>query len=169
MEIIIILIIIIWITFFFFYNKSPNDIDESWDLPLELPFKRKDFLLNVPERKFFENIQKIIPNHYVVFPQILLSNIVSVDSEKQDFWANQNKINRKTIDFIIFEKQYLKPILAIEYDWGTHKLESRKQRDDFVDDVLGKCGIKCIHVKHKDTTNFDDINREILEHFTLKL
>lgn len=153
--IILLFIIFIW----FFYNNSDYNFENNWDFP----FKRKDFLLNVPEKNFFENIKKIIPDSYIVLPQILLSSIVLVNSKK-NFWAYQNKINRKTIDFVIFEKQYLRPILAVEYDGKTHKLENRKQRDDFVDNVLNKCNIPCVHITHKDTSYFHDVNKEILNH-----
>lgn len=134
----------------------------------QLPYKKKDFLLNVPERKFFEELQQIIPNKYVVFPQILLSNIVSVNSAKKEFWTYQNKINRKTIDFVIFEKSFLKPVLAIEYDGKTHSKQNRKLRDEFVDKVLDSSGIKILHIMHQKNINFEEVKNRINESLTNK-
>jgi hypothetical protein len=99
----IIILVIIVILFLFFKELDHKKTEK-------LPFKKKDFLLNIPERKFFEHVEKILPDTHVVFPQIVLSNIVAVDSDRKSFWKRQNKINRKTIDFVIFEKQYLKPV-----------------------------------------------------------
>jgi len=108
-------------------------------------------------------LQHIIPAEYVVFPQIVLSNIVKVSSSRKEFWTYQNKINRKTIDFVIFEKQYLKPIVAIEYDGKTHNRSDRQERDAFVNRVLESVGIKSLHIRHQENINFEDIKNKINE------
>lgn len=136
-------IIVVCAIAFFLRNTFNKEIT-----PSKLPYKKRDFLLNIPERKFFEQVQKILPDTYVIFPQIVLSTIVAVDSDRKSFWKRQNKINKKTIDFVIFEKQYLKPVWAIEYDGSTHKRTDRKERDLFVNEVLASADIKILHYKH---------------------
>lgn len=128
--------------------------------PENLSYKRKDFLLNIAERKFFEGLQQIIPDNYVVFPQISLKSIVEVNGA-QNFRTSQNKIDRKIIDFVIFDKPYYKPILAIEYDGSTHNRTDRQERDLFVDSVLESSGIKIVHVKHEKNINFEMIKEEL--------
>jgi hypothetical protein len=129
--------------------------------PESLSYKRKDFLLTVVEREFFEGLQKIIPNNYVIFPQVVLSSILNVDSPQREFWSHQNKINKKTIDFVVFDKPYYRPILAIEYDDSSHKRTKRQKRDDFVNESLKTAGIKIIHIKHEKNINFEAIKEEL--------
>lgn len=160
MEILLIIILFLGVLFYFLKDKISIFFEKE---DKYLPFKRKDFLLNIPERQFFETLQQIIPIDYVVFPQIVLSSIIQVNSRKKDFWTHQNKINRKTIDFVIFEKQYLKPIIAIEYDWKTHKRSDRQKRDNFVDNVLGSVWIKIFHIKHQKNINFEELKNKINE------
>lgn len=161
MEIILIIVIIVLgILFYFYKDKIIIFLQQEKKI---LPFKRKDFLLNIPERQFFEGLQQIISADYVVFPQIVLSNIVKVTSTKKGFWTYQNKINRKTLDFVIFEKQYLKPIMAIEYDGKTHNRSDRQERDNFVDNVLNSAGIKSLHIKHQKNINFEELKNKINE------
>ncbi len=161
MEILLIIVVIILgILFYFFRDKISIFLQQE---EKTLPFKKKDFLLNIPERQFFEGLQQIIPAEYIVFPQIVLSNVIQVTSTKKDFWAYHNKINRKTIDFVIFEKQYLKPIIAIEYDGKTHNRSDRQERDDFVDKVLNSTGIKSLHIKHQKNINFEEVKNKINE------
>lgn len=162
--ILLIIVIALGILFYFFKDKISIFLHQE---EKSLPFKRKDFLLNIPERKFFEGLQQIIPVEYVVFPQIVLSNIVKVSSSRKEFWTYQNKINRKTIDFVIFEKQYLKPIVAIEYDGKTHGRKDRQERDIFVNKVLESAGIKSIHISHQKNINFEEIKNKINELLTL--
>ena len=67
---------------------------------------------------------------------MLLSSIVKVTSSRKTFWKRQNKINRKTIDFVIFSDKYVIPIAAIEYDGSTHNRTDRIQRDELVNSIL---------------------------------
>ncbi|MFH0854400.1 MAG: DUF2726 domain-containing protein [bacterium] len=159
-----VIIIIVAIIFYFFKDKILSYSDEDQDdyySDKQYLYKKKEFLLNIPERKFFDELQRIIPDNYVVFPQIVLSSIVSVNSSKQKFWTYQNKINRKTIDFVIFERPYYKPVLAIEYDGKTHNYPNRIERDINVSKILDKSGIKNFHVRHQEYINFEEIKNKI--------
>jgi len=124
------------------------------------PYKRKDFLLNTPEREFFESLQPIIPAGYIVFPQVLLSKIIKVSSSRKESFAYWNKINRKTVDFVVFEKQYLKPVIAIEYDGKTHNRKDRQTRDRFVNRALEVVGIEILHIKHQEGIYFQELERK---------
>jgi very-short-patch-repair endonuclease len=164
MEILLIIILVILGILFYFFKDKIYIFLQSEEK--NLPFRRKDFLLNIPERQFFEGLQQIIPAEYIVFPQIILSNIVQVTSNRKEFWNYQNKINRKTIDFVIFEKQYLKPVIAIEYDGKTHNRSDRQERDDFVNKVLSSAGMKSLHIKHQKNINFEEVKNKINELLT---
>ncbi len=129
----------------------------------KFPYRKKEFLLSIPERKFFEELQKMISDNQSVFPQVPLSAIVSVYASRTRFWQYQNKINRKTLDYVIFEKPFLKPLLAIEYDGKTHDQPSRIKRDITVGKILDSAGIKILHVKHKQNIDFNDIRNQIEE------
>ena len=156
----IIIIVVLGVLFYFFKDKIYIFLKSEEE---HLPFKRKGFLMNIPERKFFEELQSIIPDNHVIFPQMLLSNIVSVTSSRKDFWKYQNKINRKTIDYVIFEKPFFKPVLAIEYDGKTHDKPVRVKRDIKVKNILDSAGIKNFHVKHEKNINFEEIKNKIDE------
>jgi len=94
---------------------------------------------------------------------MVFSNIVQVLSSKKEFWTYQNKINRKRIDFVIFKKQYLTPIIVIEYDGKTHNRSDRQKRDRFVDKVLYSVGIKSLHIKHQKNIDFEELKNKINE------
>lgn len=44
----------------------------------KLPFQKKEYLLNIPERDFFENLQNKLPIEYTIYPQISLNSIIQV-------------------------------------------------------------------------------------------
>ncbi len=155
-------IIVITLGILFYFFKVGIFVSEQREKNV-LPFKRKNFLLNIPERKFFEGLQQVIPSGYVVFPQIVLSNIVKTNSSRKEFWTYQNKINRKTIDFVVFEEQYLKPVIAIEYNGKTHGRSDRKRRDEFVNKVLESAGIKSLRIEHRKDVDFEEVKNKINE------
>lgn len=121
-------------------------------------YRKKDCILNGAEMSFYKRIKPLIPEGYIIFPQVVLSRLVEADQSKRNFWQYQNKINRKIVDFAIFRESDLSPVMVIEYDGRTHKLEKRKERDGFVNEVLGAVGIKVVHVEHGNKYSFDKLN-----------
>lgn len=126
-----------------------------------LPYKKKEFFLNASERKLFEFLQVALPKKYLVLPQVVMSSILNSPGSGKEFYKYQNKINRKILDFVIFEKNNLVPILAIEYDGPTHDRENRIQRDKFVDSVLESAGIDIVHIRSQQFLDLENIGKEI--------
>ncbi|MFC1730770.1 DUF2726 domain-containing protein [candidate division KSB1 bacterium] len=127
-----------------FIRGKDKDITEKkgkW-----LPYIKKQYLLTQSEHKFFDVLEKASENKYYIFPQIVLSNIVQLKGKGSLKGGYRSKINKKTVDFVLFDKQDISPILVIELDDYTHKRPSRKRRDNFVNDVLEHCSIPILHV-----------------------
>ena len=64
--------------------------------------------------------------------------------ERTKYW---NKINRKHVDFLICDRDTLKPIVAIELDDSTHARENRQLRDEFVNQIFTAAKLPLIHIK----------------------
>lgn len=157
-------IIIIWIVLYLFYKKRKQPAPSLYTSEDDFlyHYQKRDFLLNIPERRFFEYISSIIPDCYAVYPQIPLRNIVKVKNPNGNFRSYQGRINQNSIDFVIFTKPYLTPVLAIEYDGKTHQKPERRKRDTKVNAILGSCNIDCIHIQHKKDLNYAVIKRTVL-------
>jgi hypothetical protein len=156
--VLIIIAIVIGILSFIFKDKIDAFLkDEN----IKLPYNKKEFLLNIPERKFFEGLQKIISDKYYIFPQIPLGSIIYTTDKGTNHLSSRNKIDRKIVDFVLFTKPYITPVLVIEYDGKTHDEPTRKRRDNFVNNALISAGIKILHVHHKNDLDFAGIKNEI--------
>ena len=110
-----------------------------------LPYSKKPYFLTNNEREFFAKIEKIIENRYSVFPQVHYCKIIYAEG-RQNFknpWFN--KIDRKSADFVLFDKNTISPVLVIEIDDSSHNRTDRRERDVFINSVLEKCGIPIIH------------------------
>jgi len=129
----------------------------------DLPYKKREFLMTRAEKEFFGVLEQVVNNHYYIAPQVKISNLAFV-SEGKNRQMYLNKIDRKTIDFVLFDKQF-SPVLAIELDDGSHNNESRKNRDDFVDEVMRTIGLKIIHIKTASSYNLKEINNLISKQY----
>ncbi len=127
------------------------------------PYKKREYLLSIPEKKFYEQLKQIISGRHEIFPQVLLSKILKVKASRGNYWKYFNKINRKTVDFVIFQKPNLNPVLVIEYDGKNHLREKRKLRDAFVDNALKSAGIKVLHITHRKNIDIDKVEQQVNE------
>ena len=89
------------------------------------------------EQKFFRQLQKEYGEKYLIFPQINLDKLLDVEGDKNSYRA-RNRIAQKSVDFVLADKETLSTQLVIELDDWTHKLDKRKKRDEFVEELLEK-------------------------------
>jgi len=130
-----------------------NWLDKSGKIKPSLPYRKRELMTN-PEREFFKVLEKVVGGRYYIIPQVQLSKLVEPTSRK---YIYKNKINLKSVDFVLFDKEYFTPHLVIELDDSSHLREDRRARDKFVDEVLNKVGIKILHIKTSHYYNLNDV------------
>jgi hypothetical protein len=134
------------------YLNSPEAKIKEAKETKNYPFRKKRYLMTQTEYKFFGVLQEVIKGQYFIIPQVALSRIIEPQNGQPkygtDSWySNFNRINKKTVDFVIFDKVYLSPLLVIELDDYTHNYFTRQQRDDFLDGALKAANLNILHVK----------------------
>lgn len=111
-----------------------------------LPYTKKTWLLTRAEREFFGVLERAVGGEYYIFPQLALDKIVILAGKGSLKGGYRNKINQKSVDFTLFNKQDISPALVIELDDYTHQRPDRQTRDGFVDRVLIHCDIPILHI-----------------------
>ena len=114
---------------------SPIDYDNS--LPQNVYRVRKSILTNV-EKEFYESFRSILPDRFIVLPQVNLAVVL----EKVSGTAYQNELFRN-IDFGIFDFN-LKPLLLVEINDESHRRPDRVKRDKKVSDICSSAGLPLI-------------------------
>jgi len=110
------------------------------------PYIRKKYFMTYHELNFFRELENIVKENYFIVPQVGLSKIVSVDNTEIMRKTYHNKIDRKSVDFVLFDKVTFQPKLVVELDGITHNRYDRKIRDKWVDELMNKVGIKIVHI-----------------------
>lgn len=127
----------------FLRSKTPQQAEHE-----ALPYALRRSLLTNTERSFFGVLEEVASRgQYYLFTQIPLGSLVYVEKGTGSYQSYRNKIDRKTLDFVLASKDTLTPLLAVELDDSSHEREDRQVRDAFVDEVLAKAGLPLMHVK----------------------
>jgi hypothetical protein len=119
-----------------------------------LPYKKKNYLLTRAEYNFDKVLREVVQDKYYIGRQVPLSSLVEVTTTYKPY---RSKIDKKTIDFVLFDKAGYTPYLAIELDDASHSRWDRKERDEFVQDVLDKVGIRLERIRSAYSYNQEEI------------
>ena len=118
-----------------------------------LPYVKRAWLLDhASEAKFFGVLEGAVaavfgPGRCRVMVQMPLCRLVEVERGAGAKW--QNKIDRKTVDYVVCEAGSLKAAFAVELDGSSHDASDRRERDSFVDRVLDKAGVKLVRIDRR--------------------
>ena len=114
------------------------------------------------ESDFFRILDKATCDKYYIFPQAHLSAILDYKVPGQNWKYAFRHINGKSVDYVLCDRQTLKPIYAVELDDYTHTYPDRQERDHEVERMLQSAGIPLVR--------FNDFNNltknEIVEKFS---
>jgi hypothetical protein len=120
-------------------TKSSGTNETSW------PFCAKKPLTN-SEQILYWRLLKALPDH-MVLAQVGLSRMLEVKGSP-DFHAWNNRIDRKSADFVICGKD-ASIFAVIELDDATHERANRKYTDDVKDKALRAAGIRVVRWQAK--------------------
>lgn len=110
-------------------------------------------LMSEYEKYFYEILSKNFAQDYIIMPQV---NLASIIEKIKDFPKQyQNELYRN-IDFGIFDKTTMKPLLLIEINDKTHNQPDRIKRDLKVKEICNQANIKLItfYTKYENKPNY---------------
>jgi len=127
------------------------------------PYKRKKLFLTVPEQELFSILQSAnTKGNFLIFPQLHLSTLLAAKDETSDLKGKFDWLNTLYVDFVLFDKDSLQPILVIELNDSTHFWSSRKARDQFVKKALEENGIPLFTIDTPSLTDKEQIITSVL-------
>lgn len=108
---------------------------------------RAKALLSPWEVKALAEIQADLPRGYHDCPQVRLADAVQIVQRDPALRrAALNRVAKKSVDFAIIDGQG-RIALVVELDDRSHDRSDRRDRDELVDAVLGRCAIPIKHIK----------------------
>lgn len=156
----VVIFLILIAVFAFFKDKLGQDkkaVEEDYK-----HYVKKNYLMSKAEHEFFKVLQEAVKDKYYIVPQVQLSKIIEVNKYEHQKWKYANKIDKKSVDFVLFNKEYFTPEIVIELDETSHMLPVREDRDNFVDSILNRVDIKIVHIKTAYNYNLSEIKELVI-------
>lgn len=115
------------------------------------------------ENEFYQILVNAVGNSFNVFPQIHLSAILDEKIKGQNWKAAFRHINGKSVDYVLCDKQYNQPKVAIELDDLSHDEESRRLRDEEEERIFKEVNLPLLRIKDFKRLSNEDIKKLVLE------
>ena len=158
------------------FGSAPTDTKPTQ----AFPFQRKEYFLTNAERSFFGVLQGAVGQQYLIFAKVRLADLVfipkgtfsAVRPEGVEGWtaesprawrSHMNRIQSKHIDFVLCDRQSVRPLVAIELDDSSHQSADRQARDTVVEGVLEAAGLPLFRIAVRTGYNPADLTRAINE------
>jgi hypothetical protein len=121
-------------------------------------------LITPAEKGFLNVLEQVVGDRYVIESQVQLSRIVTPLDSSKNFtnYRDFNQIKAKSIDFVLYNKDY-RPYLCIELDDRSHLQWGRIKRDMFVDEVMKDVGLRIIHIRVAYSYDLENLKRQIFQ------
>ena len=149
-------------------NHELAQLQAVKSVPQEYHYERRDLIMTRTETEFFKMLDEAIGSKYYVFPQVHLSSILEHRIDGQDWWKAFHHLNRKSVDFVICERNKVQPLVAIELDDWSHKLEKRKLRDAEVERIFRGANFPLLRFGYKGPYTAQSIAQSIAATGVLK-
>lgn len=126
-------------------------------------YQAKQYFMTKSENDFFHMLDNVAGDRYYIFPQVHLSAILDEKIKGQNWKAAFKHINGKSVDYVLCNKQTLKPVYAVELDDYTHNYSDRQERDQEVERMFQSAGILLVRFNNYKSLNEDDIAKRFFE------
>lgn len=146
------------------YFTSGNSNADTTEIKKTLyNYQSKQYFMTKSENDFFRMLNSVAGDRYLIFPQVHLSAILDEKIKGQNWKAAFKHINGKSVDYVLCDRQTLKPIYAVELDDYTHSYSNRQERDQEVERMFQSAGIPLVRFNDYKTLNQEDIARRFFE------
>jgi very-short-patch-repair endonuclease len=125
-------------------------------------------LMTPSERLFFEKLKKAIGEKYDIYPQVNLDKIFKVKylGAKYLFNAAKWAIDRRSVDFLVVDRDTQSPLFAVELDDSSHEQEDRIARDEKVSALFKNSGLDLIRFNSTDNYLEEELRKVIKRHYS---
>jgi len=154
--------------FFNVSNFNEGNIEQKFYRE-KWPYKKKDYLLSVSERKFYEVLKQVVDDQWLIFSKVRVADVLVAPREhvyNKTFWY---KIQAKHIDYLLCTTKYVSPVLAIELDGSSHDSPKAEKNDEFKNQAFEDAGLPLLRIsraEYYDHTRLKELIGEKLNNFT---
>lgn len=157
-KILLLLAIVVVLGAIFLFVESKTSINAS---KKGYKYKRKDFFMSRAEHECYDALIVAVGDKYYVFPQVHLPTLIDNKVVGQNWKGAFSHISQKSVDFVLCDKLYISPKLAIELDDKTHEIQDRIDRDGIVERIFKDAGLPLLRLENRGRFNPTELLEKI--------
>ncbi len=158
MEVIVILgAIIIVVTVIKYALRPTSSQHEIQETPLPYRYVRKPYIMTDSESRFYKRLQKVVGGKYLVFPQVHLSSLASNMTSGRYHKAGFQRINRRSVDYVLADAETLQAVYAVELDDRTHDTQKGRAIDELKTEILQQIDLPLVRFRNVHNMTDEDI------------
>lgn len=146
-----------------YLDSHQSEIKIENEQPTIYRYKAKSSIMTPSEGEFFKMLTEAVGDRYYVFPQVRLSALLDEHIVGQSYEGARKHVNQKSIDYVLCDKETLKPAYAVELDDVSHEREDRISRDKEVARILQEARIALVRFEDYRQLTSDDIVQGFLD------
>ncbi len=134
------------------------------DNGVTFPFRQKPQLFTPVEHSFLKMIEQAVGQEFRIVCLVRLSDVITVrqQADKKKARAALSRAASRQLDFVLCDREDMRPILAIDLVHSQGKDGYKTQKDWFVTGALDAAGVPHARIKVKSGYSVEDI-RDCLE------
>lgn len=133
----------------------------SMKVKTKYQYRHKDFFLTRAEHECYDALVEAVGQEYRIFAQVHLPTLVDSKVVGQNWHGAFRHISEKSVDFVLCDKAYLVPKLAIELDDKSHERPERKERDEEVERILREAGVPLLRLENHGSFSSNEFSEKI--------
>lgn len=134
------------------------------DNGVSFPYRQKPQLFTPVEHSFLKLIEQAAGQEFRIVCRVRLSDVITVrqQANKKSARSAHTRAASRQLDFVLCDREDMRPILAIDLVHSQGKDGYKSQKDWFVTGALDAAGVPHARIKVKSGYSVEDI-RECLE------
>lgn len=124
-------------------------------------YKRHNFFLTRAEHECYDALVQAVGQEYLIFAQVHLPTLLDNKVVGQNWNAAFRHISQKSVDFVLCDKAYISPKLAIELDDKSHERPDRQVRDREVERILKGANMPLLRLENHGKFNPQELAEKI--------
>ena len=138
-----------------------RDKFDTKDEKPKFDYKHRNWFLTKAEHEFYKALVQAVGQDYIIFAQVHLPTLLDEKVVGQYWKAAFRHVSQKSVDFVLCDKAYISPKLAIELDDRSHERPDRQDRDIEVERILKGAGMPLLRIQNHGTFNSQDLAQKI--------
>ncbi|MEZ6118538.1 MAG: DUF2726 domain-containing protein [Pirellulaceae bacterium] len=126
------------------------------------PYEKRVSVLTQAEQRLFAALIHTLPGDLVVLAKVRLADVIRVASDASGRQSWQNRINSKTVSFVICDRVHVEPLVVIEVADYARRGEQRDSRDEFLDQALASAKLPLVRFDEAGRYSRREIEEQVL-------